>query len=57
MVLLRDVVEILHLSHDDLHFTWDIYIIYGSFVGAAVVYGDLLGNTTGFHGLFKKAQS
>ena len=56
MVLLHDVVEILHLPHDDRCFTSGIDLIHGRFVGAALVHGDLFGNTAGLHGFFKEPQ-
>ena len=56
MVLLHDVVEVLHLPHDDWRGACAIDPLHGRLVGAALVHRDLLGNTAGLHGFIKKAQ-
>ena len=43
------------MPHHDQSFASGINFIHGRFVGAALVHVDLLGNTTGLHGFFKKA--
>ena len=56
MVLLHDVVEVLHLPHDDWRGACAIDPIHGRLVGAALAHRDRLGNTAGLHGFIKKAQ-
>ena len=56
MVLLHDVIEVLHLPHDDWRGACAIDLIHGRPVGAALVHRDLRGNTAGLHGFVKKAQ-
>ena len=42
-------------TFDNRYFTLDVDLIHGCLVGAALVHRHLLGNTTGLHGLVKKA--
>ena len=56
MVLLHDVIEVLHLPHDDWRGACAIDLIHGRLVSAALVHHYLLGNTAGLHGFVKKAQ-
>ena len=43
-------------AFDDQCLASGIDLIHGRLVGVALVHGDLLGNTAGLHGFFKKAQ-
>ena len=56
MVLFHDVIEVLHLPHDDWRGACAIDLIHGRPVGAALVHRDLLENTVGPHGFVKEAQ-
>ena len=56
MVLLHEVVEVLHLPHEDWHLSAGIDLIHGRLVGVALVDGYLLGNSAGLHGFVKKTQ-
>ena len=56
MVLFHDVIEVLHLPHDDWRFASAIDLIHGRLVGAALVHGYVLGNIVGLHGFFKEPQ-
>ena len=53
MVPLGDVVEILHLSHDDWRLASGVDLIHGRPVSATLVHGDFLENTVGLHDFFK----
>ena len=50
------VVEVLHLPHEDRHFPAGIDLIDGRLVFAALVHRDLFGNAVGLHGFLREPQ-
>ena len=56
MVLPGDVVQVFDLLNGDQCCASGIDLIHGRFVGAALVHGDLLGNTVGLHSFVKEPQ-
>ena len=55
-VYIQNVVQVFDLSNDSRCLACGIYLIHDRLVGAAVVYGDLFGNTAGLDGFLKKVQ-
>ncbi len=54
VLLLNDVIQTVDLPHDDGLVACGIDLIHGRLDGAALVHGDLLGNTADLHDFAKK---
>src|SRR5262249_38552497 len=56
MILLHDIVEVFHLTDDDVGAVCLIVALDGGFIGVTAVDGDRLGETVAADGFFQKPE-